>query len=317
MGIFQRSPHFAILTFLIIFSLPARAEETETLEASGLQETVEIIKDQWGVSHIYAQNQRDLFFAQGYSAARDRLFQFEIWRRKATGTLAEIMGEKALAHDKGARLLRFRGDLNAEMAHYHADGVDIITSFVNGVNAYIASTEENPDLMPFEFGLLGIKPGHWTPDIVVSRHNALTGGISNEIMLSKTVTALGAEKTRAILPFDRDAYLQPFDGVDLSRITDKIMAGYRASRSTPKFDTSDLEGASHASVDAVNEHLSDGPDFFADPLAGINSLGSNNWVISGEKTRSGKPIMANDPHRKTDPRRPPRRARNPTRSAPR
>lgn len=297
MNIFRRSSFYIVLAFVIAFARPALAEETETLETPGLQETVEIIKDQWGVSHIYAQNQADLFFAQGYSAARDRLFQFEIWRRKATGTLSEIMGEKALAHDKGARLLRFRGDLDAEMAHYHTDGVEIITSFVNGINAYIASTQKNPDLLPFEFGLLGIKPGLWSPEIVFSRHNALTGGISNEIMLSKTITALGAEKTRAVLPFDRNTWLEPFDGIDLSRITDDIMAPYRASRSMPQFDTSDLKDASHASVDRINEHFADGLDFFADPLAGINSLGSNNWVISGEKTASGKPIMANDPHR--------------------
>lgn len=287
----------SICIVLAFFTASAYAAETETLETSGLQDKVEIIKDPWGVSHIYAQNQSDLFFAQGYSAARDRLFQFEIWRRKATGTLSEIMGEKALAHDKGARLLRFRGDLDAELAHYHTDGVQIITSFVNGVNAYIALTEQNPDLLPFEFDLLGIKPGRWTPAIVISRHNALTGGIATEIMISKTLSALGAEKTRAVLPFERRAHLEPFEGVDLSKITDEIMSGYRASRSTPDFDVSDLKEASHASLDMVNGGIDNDVNVFANPLEGINSLGSNNWVISGSKTRSGKPIMANDPHR--------------------
>jgi acyl-homoserine lactone acylase PvdQ len=70
----------------------------------GLQEAVEILRDRWGISHIYAKNQHDLFFAQGYNAARDRLFQLEIWRRRATGTIAEIQGAKALDRDIGARL---------------------------------------------------------------------------------------------------------------------------------------------------------------------------------------------------------------------
>ena len=268
----------------------------ETVNVPGLTKPVEIIKDKWGVSHIYAQNQADLFFAQGYNAARDRLFQFEIWRRKATGTLSEIMGEKAIEHDKGARLLRFRNDLTAEIAHYHEDGTEIINAFVAGVNAYIFETEKNPSLLPFEFNVLGIKPGHWTEEIVISRHNALTGGISNEIMLSKAITALGAEKVRDFLPFVRDTHLEAFDGIDLSEITSDIMKGYRASRSMPQFDESDLKNNQSAMI--LNQKIDDFEEnFFDDPIEGINNIGSNNWVIDGTKTKSGKPIMANDPHR--------------------
>lgn len=280
-----------------------RAPDVSKISVAGLTSTVEIAKDNWGVSHIYAQNQSDLFFAQGYNAARDRLFQFEIWRRKATGTLAEIMGEKAIEHDKGARLLRFRGDIQAEMAHYHADGVAIITSFVAGVNAYIKQTEESPELLPFEFVMLGIRPGYWTPEVVVSRHNALTGGISNEIMLSKLLGTLGEEKTRQYLPFYRDTYLQAFPGIDLTRISSDIMASYRASRSMPAFDPSDLAEPSKANLTAVNGSVMNSAvgtaptDYFDDPIEGINNLGSNNWIIAGTKTQSGKPLMANDPHR--------------------
>lgn len=283
-----------IISLICLSFLGARAQEN--IQVSGLMEPVEIIKDKWGVSHIYAQNQSDLFFAQGYNAARDRLFQFEIWRRKATGTLAEIMGEKALEHDKGARLLRFRNDLNAELAHYHEDGTEIINAFVSGVNAYIMETEKNPDLLPFEFDLLGIKPGHWTAEIVISRHNALTGGISNEIMLSKAITALGAEKVREYFPFERDTYLESFDGIDLSMITSDIMKGYRASRSMPQFDDSDLKNGQQAAI--INQNIEAFEEnFFDDPIEGINNIGSNNWVVHGSKTKSGKPLMANDPHR--------------------
>ena len=75
----------------------------------GLNSSVEIIRDQWGINHIYAQNQHDLFFAQGYAAAKDRLFQFEIWRRQATGTVAELLGERELKRDIGTRLFKYQG----------------------------------------------------------------------------------------------------------------------------------------------------------------------------------------------------------------
>src|ERR1700674_5192766 len=89
----------------------ARAAVSQTLVVPGLSQPVEIIKDRWGISHIYAKSEADLFFAQGYNVARDRLFQLEIWRRQATGTVAEILGRKELPRDIGNRLFMFRGDL--------------------------------------------------------------------------------------------------------------------------------------------------------------------------------------------------------------
>ncbi|HJP52619.1 MAG: penicillin acylase family protein [Pseudomonadales bacterium] len=295
---------FLFFALMLIDDL-SQAATSDSQQISGLSQAVEIIKDRWGISHIYARNQSDLFFAQGYNAARDRLFQFEIWRRRASGTLAEIQGVKALAHDKGTRLLRFRGNIKEEMSHYHEDGEEIIISFVRGVNAYIEQTRRNPDLLPFEFKLLGIEPGLWTPEVVISRHNALTGGISTEIMLSKTISTIGAARTREMFHFYRDTYLAPFTGVDLTKITDEIMASYRASRSMPGFEASDLQNAPSLDVtltglqDNLTSHaFSDPTDLFLNPLEAISSIGSNNWVISGARTKSGKPLMANDPHRR-------------------
>src|SRR4030095_7460082 len=105
-------------------------------QMTGLAEPVDIIRDRWGINHIYAQNEADLFFAQGYAAAKDRLFQLELWRRQATGTVAEIVGRRALKRDIGSRLHQFRGDLDAELNHYHPRGKQIVESFVQGVNAY-------------------------------------------------------------------------------------------------------------------------------------------------------------------------------------
>src|SRR5438876_7572376 len=132
-----------------------------TLRVDGLREPVDILRDRWGINHIYAANERDLFFAQGYGAARDRLFQFELWRRQATGTVAEILGRKELKRDIGARLQMFRGDLKSELNWYHPHGEEIITSYVRGVNAYIAEAVKDPSTLPVEFRTLGITPAPW------------------------------------------------------------------------------------------------------------------------------------------------------------
>jgi penicillin G amidase len=277
------------------FSAGVLSEEIDSINVAGLTQPVEIVRDKWGVSHIYASNQHDLFFAQGFNAARDRLFQFEMWRRRATGTLAEIQGSKAFAHDRGARLLRYRGNIEKEMAHYHDDGVEIITAFVAGVNSYIDLTRDDPDLLPFEFALLGIKPGHWAPGVVLSRHNALTGGIATELMLSKTITAIGPDLTAKILPFERHPYLDPLPGIVLAEITDEVMQDYIASRGPPAFDQQDVVGDTSLQKSVSINQYNEVADYMLNPTD--VSLGSNNWVISGSRTRSGKPLMANDPHR--------------------
>src|SRR5467141_4800387 len=137
-----------LMLFILVIAVrpttTAFAADSQTLQISGLIQPVEILKDHWGISHIYAQNEEDLFFAQGYNVARDRLFQLELWRRQATGTVSEILGKKELRRDMGNRLFMFRGDLTQELNWYHPRGASIIQSFVNGINAYIAETQRNP-----------------------------------------------------------------------------------------------------------------------------------------------------------------------------
>ena len=159
---------FIVLFALIIFSCSTPKEENISLV--GLSEPVEIIRDQWGINHIYAQNQEDLFFAQGYAAAKDRLFQFEIWRRQATGTIAEILGDRELKRDIGTRLFKYRGDLKQELNHYHPEGELIINAYTAGVNAYIDEILAHPEELPIEFEILNIVPERWTPEVVISRH---------------------------------------------------------------------------------------------------------------------------------------------------
>jgi penicillin amidase len=172
--------------------IPARAD----LEIEGLIQPVEIIKDRWGISHIFAQNQDDVFFAQGFNVASDRLFQLELWRRHATGTAAEILGKKAVQRVIGARFLKFRGDLQKELNSYHPRGEEIVSAFIKGINAYVDRMLSQPDLLPIEFRLLGITPGHWTPEVVVSRHNGLYRNATTEVRLAQAVQAVGPDPAR-------------------------------------------------------------------------------------------------------------------------
>ena len=100
------------LNILIVILISFSCTSKKKLD---IKESVEVLRDDYGINHIYANNQNDLFFMQGYLSARDRLFQFEIWRRQATGTVSEIFGEKELKRDIGTRLFMFRGDLKDEL----------------------------------------------------------------------------------------------------------------------------------------------------------------------------------------------------------
>src|SRR4051812_7028794 len=187
------------LPMALLAAATLAAPPADTLRVQGLREPVEIVHDRNGVSHIYARNEHDLFFAQGYNVARDRLFQLELWRRQATGTLAEIQGKGALPRDVGSRLLRFRGDMTNELGRDHPRGVEIVGAFVAGINALIAQAERDPALLPIEFRALGIKPGRWTPEVVVSRHNGLFRNVTAEVQLAQLVRAVGAGRAADLL----------------------------------------------------------------------------------------------------------------------
>src|SRR5690242_18289791 len=197
-----------------IHAAPA-APTARPLAVDGLREPVDLLRDRWGVNHIYAKNEDDLFFAQGYAAARDRLFQFELWRRQATGTVAEILGRKELKRDIGARLHMFRGDLKAELAWYHPHGDAIITSYVRGVNAAIAEAMKNPAALPIELKALGITPAPWTPAIVISRHNALVANLTEEVRIAQAVRLLGAQRVKDLMYFQGgDPGITPDPAID-------------------------------------------------------------------------------------------------------
>jgi penicillin amidase len=254
---------------------------TGPAEVAGLTEPVEVLRDRWGVNHIYARNEADLFFVQGYTAARDRLFQFELWRRQATGTVAEILGRKELKRDIGTRLHMFRGDLKAELNWYHPRGDAIINAYVRGINAYIAEAVKNPSALPIEFKMLGITPAPWTPDVVISRHNGLLANIGQELNMAQAVRVLGAEKVKELQYFQGgDPDITPDPAIDLSLLNASILELYNAFRRPIAFGA---EAPAEPSALELSQRVED--------------IGSNNWVVSGKLTQSGYPLMMNDPHR--------------------
>src|SRR5579883_2263230 len=160
------------------------------IHVPGLTSQVEILRDRWGVPHIYASNTHDLFFAQGYITAVDRLFQIDLWRRTGTCKLAEILGPAAVPRDTLARAVAFHGDWKAEWAAYGADAHAITTAFTDGINAYIKGLAGN---WPREFQLAGYAPGLWTPEDCLSRVAGLTmtGNLTREVQHALDVKRLG------------------------------------------------------------------------------------------------------------------------------
>ena len=286
---------FFLLTISLLISSCSTSTEPQ-LKLSGLEQPVEIIRDKWGINHIYAENQHDLFFAQGYAAAKDRLFQFEIWRRQATGTVAELLGPRELKRDIGTRLFKYRGDLNEELNYYHEDGISIIQAYVDGVNAYIDEAIDS-DNLPIEFELLATTPQKWTPEVVISRHQGLLGNINQELNIGRAVAKVGPEKVRSLAwfhPQDPIIDLDPAINGDL--LDEDILSLYNAYRRPVRFVKEDLQNnmatAMNTAIIQENNQLNR-----VQPLDDWSAIGSNNWVVAGSKTQSGHTIMANDPHR--------------------
>jgi penicillin amidase len=240
-----------------------------TISVHGLQQSVRVQRDRWGVAHIYAQNQHDLFFAQGFVVAQDRLFQMELWKRSGQGRLAEILGPSYVKRDTNARLLRYRGDMDAEYKSYSLDTKEILEAFTSGINAYIAEIQKPGGIgLPLEFQLAGFKPEPWKPEDCLNRLAAysVTGNGASELHNAQLVALLGGEKAAELLDLDPPVKLDPAPGIDLSGLSPALLEN--------------LVG-------------SDVPLYFPE----TPTQGSNNWTVSGSMTAAGKPFLANDPHR--------------------
>jgi len=286
---------WSLLAFTLLPLSAQAAPAQETLAAPGLTQPVEIIKDRWGISHIYAKSEEDLFFAQGYNAARDRTFQLEVWRRQATGTLAEIVGKTELKRDIANRLFQFRGNMAEELNSYHPHGAAIVNAFVKGINAYIDQTARTPQLLSPEFKMLGLRPGKWNPAIVISRFNGLRSNLDEEMNTALAVRAIGADAVKDIehyQPANPDLRIDP--AIDAKLLAKDILELYDIHRSELKFTPEELPPEYRATKAArLTSPLPSGLEISERRV----DMGSNNWTVSGRLTESGYPILAGDPHR--------------------
>lgn len=248
----------------------ARVAPTQgRLRARGLHRPVTVRRDTWGVPHIYATDTHDLFFAQGYVVAQDRLFQMELWKRSGQGRLAEVLGPQSVQRDIGARLLRYRGDMDAEYRSYAPDAREILAAFTAGINAWIDRVNADGErALPLEFILAGFRPEHWRPEDCLNRLAAFSmmGNAGSELFHAQLVARLGPERSTPLLRLEPAVRLDPAPGLDYAGLAPEQLAHIVSS----------------------DQRMS---------VPGTLPHESNNWTISGRLTRSGHPLLANDPHR--------------------
>lgn len=229
----------------------------------GLRADVEILRDEWGVPHIFSTCKEDLFVAQGFTAAADRLYQMEIWRRARTGNLSEILGSEFIERDRLARLMAYRGDRTLEWAGYPAETRAICSSFAAGVNAYIESCAGD---LPIEFTLLNFRPSPWKPEDCLLREFSprITFNAQQELARTELMNAVGLQNAIKYLPTDPPRLPTLTLDANLSNLTAAILSGFE----------------SEVSMTPTSQHD-----------------GSNCWAVSGDLTSSGRPLLASDPHR--------------------
>jgi penicillin amidase len=265
-----------------------------TILAFGLKEPVEVLRDRWGIPHIYAKNTQDLFFAQGFVVAQDRMWQIEMWRRNGEGRLAEVLGPDYVTRDRFARLLAFRGDWDEEFQKYHPEGRTIFESFARGVNAAIQKAiDENK--VPVEFDIMGFRPQPlWTAKTLLTRMPGwtLSRNAASEVQRALDVKQMGVAKVQELKPTDPEKPFTVPEGLDLEDI-DAAILGVTRDANNIRWNLAPSRTASAAAPPA----LSTGPTITPNPWLVDPDLGSNNWVIGGSRSTTGKPIIANDPHR--------------------
>jgi penicillin amidase len=249
--------------------------QKQTFAVDGLENPVEILVDQYGVPHMYAQSVDDLFLAQGFNAARDRLFQIDLWRRRGLGLLSEVFGASFVERDRAARLFLYRGDMDVEWPAYGPATRQVTEAFVRGINAYVALCAENPSLLPVEFVELGYLPSTWDVEEVARiRSHGLYYNLDSEVARALILRDFGpaVEDLRRVR--EPAVKLTVPDGLNLSDIPEDVLRVYWLATSPPPL---------------ANAASAVGPR--RDPE------GSNNWVIAPDRSATGRPLLANDPHR--------------------
>lgn len=248
------------------------AEERHAV--AGLGAPAEILVDRWGIPHIEAASATDAFFAQGFNAARDRLWQIDTWRKRGLGLLAGDLGPDYVERDRAARLLLYRGEMAGEWRHYGPEAEAWTTAFVAGINAFVALVEREPERLPLEFRLLGTRPARWAPeDVVRLRAHARVRNLDAEVTRSAIAARFGLEADEFHKALQPEWQTRIPEGFAPHVIPPEVMRTYllatepnALSLGTPSADLAEGEG-------------------------------SNNWALAPSRTTTGRPILASDPHR--------------------
>lgn len=255
----------------------ARGARVGDYRVRGLRAPVEIVEDRYGVPHIYADNEHDVFLAQGFNAARERLFQIDLWRRRGLGELSAVLGPDYVAQDRATRLFLYRGDMDVEWSRYAEDAREIATRFTAGINAYVDWLDAHPGQLPEEFGLLGYRPARWDPeDVVRIRSHGLTRNLTSEVKRAQVACAAGVDADLVRQGLQPEHRTTVPDGFDPCALPDDVLEVFELATQEVEFS----EGSVRKAV-----------------LRDATTEGSNNWVIGGGRTATGRPILANDPHR--------------------
>lgn len=288
----RRLPIILLICVCLVTSLPVGqfAQSTsspQTVQLKGIKDKVTIRRDERGIPYVEAQNDEDLYFGQGYATAADRLFQMDLARRTARGELAEIFGNLALDQDKLHRTYGFAQASEAEYASASPKSKAVLEAYARGVNAYASSLDARS--RPPEFQILNYEFRPWTPQdsfaVIKIFFEALSDTWRLDIM-RQGLASLPAEKRAALLPV-----ISPIDVLVVGK---DVPAKASPARSTGAAIRDPL---SSDSLKALAQNASIAAEalarvgLYADDLAA-----SNNWVISGNRTVSGKPLLANDPH---------------------
>ena len=262
------------------------ADENKTYVVSGIDDVTEIVVDEFGVPHIYAENHYDVFFAQGFNAARDRLWQIDLWKRRGLGQLSEILGEQYLEQDRAARMFVYRGDMYAEWLAYGNDAKLISKAFTAGINAFVELAKVNPELMPVEFGLLGYQPSTWQADEVVRiRSNGLWRNVVSEVWRARLACEDKLDEAAQWRTLEPNWQTRVPAGLDPCVIPEDVLDNYLLAKAPVDFKLEHTKNSltSLLSREVISAHNQD--------------VGSNNWVVSGARSNTGRPILADDPHR--------------------
>ncbi len=256
-----------------------------TLTLSGLRAPVTVVRDAHGVPTIRAASLDDLFFAQGYVAAQDRLWQMDMTRRYASGDLSVILGPELVKHDTEQRTLGMHQMAEREAAQLSPRDREYFEDYARGVNTYIAQHQKT---LPLEFRLLTYFPHAWTPEdsllIGLSMYQYLNGYEAKTKLLREKVTNKVGPELAADLYINSSWRDHP-PGTE----------GGTIENTGPTPPTETEEESQHGPKTPGNKNRAGLTSFAGEDTAAMLP-GSNNWVVSGARTASGKPLLSNDMH---------------------